>query len=56
MDKELNFDNFGAVWDRITQAEEEAPVITSVENPPAEKICIKKCGDKSRAVRFIPEV
>lgn len=61
MDERPDFQNFDAVWARVTEtAEKEAPYISgeiaAEENTQEEKICILPRCEKSRAVRFIPEI
>lgn len=56
MNENSDFANFGEVWARVTESSEDISASVSDEAAPAEKICIVKYGDKSRAVRFIPEI
>ncbi len=56
MDEAMDFQNFNDVWARVTErADIDAPPI-SAEIKPEEKICVIKRCEKSRAVRFIPEI
>ncbi|MDO4815115.1 MAG: hypothetical protein Q4A83_00730 [Bacillota bacterium] len=60
MDKRPDFQNFDAVWARVTEASEGfshiSPEIPEKEAQQEEKICILPRCEKSRAVRFIPEI
>lgn len=61
MDERPDFQNFDAVWARVTETAEEdfshiSPEISEKEALQEEKICILPRCEKSRAVRFIPEI
>jgi len=56
MEKNPDFENFDKVWARVTEAADfEVPDITS-EIKSEEKLCILPKSEKSRAVRFIPDI
>lgn len=56
VEEKLNLENFESVWARVMEKPAEEPMHISEEIKPEDKICIIKRGDKSRAIRFIPEI
>lgn len=56
MDEMHDFSNFDAVWARVTDTADDGEAYVPEEIKPEEKICILKRCDKSRAIRFIPEI
>lgn len=56
MDEKHDFSNFDAVWARVTDTADDTEAYIPPEIKPEEKICILKRCDKSRAIRFIPEI
>lgn len=54
----MEFDNFEKVWQRVTEHGEPEialPERSAAFNANEEKICLIKRGEKSCAVRFLPE-
>lgn len=51
----MELENFEAVWQRVTAAEDFPPPEANITTPsaPAKAICMIKRGEKSRATRFL---
>lgn len=51
----MEFDNFEEVWQRVTERDEPELSLPERPSPNEERICLIKRGEKSCAVRFLPE-
>ena len=51
----MEFDDFEKVWQRVTERGEPKLILPERPSPNEERICLIKRGEKSCAVRFLPE-
>lgn len=56
MTEKESFENFEAVWARVTERDGFPAPAVSPEKEPEKKLCILPKTDFSRAVRFIPRL